>query len=277
MFFAINSQTQHYIARLNGDGALDTTFNPGADAMVFTLALQPDGKLLAGGAFVTIDGQARNHLARLHADGTLEATFNPNVDGSVYTLALQPNGALMLGGAFNSIGGQTRFRIARLNADGDVDTEFNPSADGIVIALALQSDGKLVVGGDFNTMGGQPRNRIARLSTLQAALQSLNILDYTAGGSAITWARAGAGPELALPPKVLFSLDGANFAPTGTMKRIGNGWQHIGFVPPLSGIFYLRTQGQVSSGNGNGSSGLIESTRKFYLNGNDGIFIDGFE
>ena len=40
------------IGRLNADGSLDATFNPGADANGFieTLALQADGKIVVGGA-----------------------------------------------------------------------------------------------------------------------------------------------------------------------------------------------------------------------------------
>ena len=39
------------IGRLNADGTLDTSFNPGANAFVLTVALQADGKILVGGGF----------------------------------------------------------------------------------------------------------------------------------------------------------------------------------------------------------------------------------
>eukprot|EP01031_Cornospumella_fuschlensis_P051695 gene51695-63202_t len=44
---------------------LDASFNPAANAEVFTLAVQPDGKILAGGNFTTIAGASRTRLARL--------------------------------------------------------------------------------------------------------------------------------------------------------------------------------------------------------------------
>ncbi|NMD19448.1 MAG: hypothetical protein GYA76_04080 [Verrucomicrobia bacterium] len=47
-------------------------FNPGADGTVYALAVQPDGKVLVGGAFATLGGQPRNCLGRLHPDGTLQ-------------------------------------------------------------------------------------------------------------------------------------------------------------------------------------------------------------
>jgi len=137
----------------------------------------------------------------------------------------------------------------------------------------VQPDGKPVVGGDFSftTLAGQARNRIARLSSPQAALQSLDI-----SASAVTWSRSGAGPELALPPTLLFSVLGDVYAPVGSMQRINGGWRLTGFAPPLNQTFYLRARAQLSSGFGNGSGGLIESTRQFFI-ASDRIFANGFE
>ncbi|QBB69068.1 hypothetical protein ELE36_00990 [Pseudolysobacter antarcticus] len=275
------------IARLNTDGSVDAIFNPNPNAPVSALALQLDGKLLLGGNFTSLSpngGSAvtRNCIARLNDDGSLDTAFNPNVDSSVFALALQPDGKLLLGGNFTSLspnggGSVLRNHIARLNADGSVDTAFDPNANGDVYALALQADGKLVMGGNFTVMGALTRNNLARLSTPEASLQSVNIVGYSNGASAITWNRAGAGPELALPPQLLFSLAGSTYGAVGTMQRINNGWRYSGFVPPLNQNFYLRTRGQVSSGEYNGSGGLIESTVQVYLSGNDGIFANGFD
>ena len=50
-FTAFNGIARNRIARLNSDGTLDPSYDPGAgfNEMVSTLALQPDGKVLAGG------------------------------------------------------------------------------------------------------------------------------------------------------------------------------------------------------------------------------------
>jgi hypothetical protein len=42
------------IARLNADGTPDTAFNPNANGAVFSIALEPDGKILVGGIFAEI-------------------------------------------------------------------------------------------------------------------------------------------------------------------------------------------------------------------------------
>ena len=47
-FKNVNGVLSPYIARLNTDGSLDGTFNPGAgpNSTVYSLALQSDGKIL---------------------------------------------------------------------------------------------------------------------------------------------------------------------------------------------------------------------------------------
>jgi uncharacterized delta-60 repeat protein len=137
-------------------------FNPNANGDVYSVAVQPDGKILVGGTFTSIGGQPRNYIARLNPDGTLDTTFNPNADYGLLSIAVQPDGRILVGGEFASIGGQTRNRIARLNPDGTLDTTFNPNADNWVRPFAVQTDGRILVGGWFTNIGGQARNRIAR-------------------------------------------------------------------------------------------------------------------
>src|SRR2546422_289583 len=51
--------TRNSIARLNPDGTLDLLFNPNANGTVRAIAVQADGKILAGGSFTSIGGQTR--------------------------------------------------------------------------------------------------------------------------------------------------------------------------------------------------------------------------
>src|SRR3954462_1542055 len=68
-------------------------FLPAPNGAISALLVQPDGKILAGGAFTTIAGQPRQRLARLDVDGNIEQSFAPvAVDNSVVTIALQPDG-----------------------------------------------------------------------------------------------------------------------------------------------------------------------------------------
>lgn len=68
-FTTVDSVARGRIVRFLEDGTLDATFGAGAGAgsQVFTLALQPDGQLLAGGSFTTFNGQPRYLVARVFA------------------------------------------------------------------------------------------------------------------------------------------------------------------------------------------------------------------
>ena len=169
-FTSVNSASRHRIERLNGDGALDSSFVPGTGANndVRAVAVQPDSKVLIGGVFVTVNGVGRNRIARLHGDGSLDASFNPGTGANshVYSVAFQPDGKVVIGGVFTAVNGTNRNRIARLNADGSLDTSFNPGtgANDEVDSIAVLADGKMLIGGGFTGVNGISRGRIARLN-----------------------------------------------------------------------------------------------------------------
>ena len=56
LFTSFKDVARNHIARLNPDGSLDLTFNPGTGNTlgIEQLALQPDGKIIIGGSFTTI-------------------------------------------------------------------------------------------------------------------------------------------------------------------------------------------------------------------------------
>ncbi len=117
MFLNVGGQPRNRIARLNPDGSLDG-FNPDANSAVWALALQPDGKLLVGGAFTQIAGAARQYLARLMPDGSVDNFFSAVLDNEVFGIAVQRDGKILITGAFTQVGGQPRNYIARLNDNG---------------------------------------------------------------------------------------------------------------------------------------------------------------
>lgn len=155
------------LARLNPNGSLDGSFRTGlgGEALVFSIALQPDGKILIGGRFDSVNGSARFCLARLNPNGSLDESF-PGQAGWVHCFALQPDGKIFVGGWFSMINGVPRMNLARLNPDGSVDTSFlrdraGPSAP--VDSIAAQLDGKIVIGGEFSSVNQIPRHGVARL------------------------------------------------------------------------------------------------------------------
>ena len=77
--------TRNRIGRLNADGSLDTSFDPGANSYVYALAVQADGKILVSGDFITLGGgglgtTVRYYIGRLNADGSLDMSFDPGAN-----------------------------------------------------------------------------------------------------------------------------------------------------------------------------------------------------
>jgi len=174
MFVSTDAALRNHIARLNVDGTVDVGFNPGsgADGNVNAIALQPDGKILIGGAFTKVDSSSRYGLARLNADGTVDTSFNFSgggaYNGPVQDILLQADNSIIIVGNFTSYNSVPRARVAKINPDGSLDSSFDPG-DGpnrIVYGIARQpQDGKFIIVGDFTTVAGVNRSRIARLNT----------------------------------------------------------------------------------------------------------------
>jgi uncharacterized delta-60 repeat protein len=166
--------TRNRIARLNPDGTLDTAFDPNADGIVESIAVQSNGQILAGGFFTTIGGETRNFIARLDATTGLADSFNPNASAIVSEITLQADGKILVGGSFTSIGGQPRNHIARLDAGSGLADSFDPDASHAVVSIAIQANGKILAAGQFMRVGGEFRNRIARLDPTSGSPDSFN-------------------------------------------------------------------------------------------------------
>jgi uncharacterized delta-60 repeat protein len=167
------------IARYNVDGSLDTTFGLngrattdffGQNSVLQTIALQPNGKIIAGGT-------AANDfaLASFNADGSLDLTFGSG--GKVTTdfsgtdqvraIAVQSNGKIIAGGYDRLFTNTSDFVIARYNPDGSLDPTFGINGKAITdfggrdtaFTMALQPDGKIIQAGSASASG--PENDFA--------------------------------------------------------------------------------------------------------------------
>ena len=172
-FATYNGATANRIARLTSDGSLDATFNigtgPSANATIYKIALQSDGKIVVAGDFSTFNGATKGRITRLNADGSSDSSFDNGGTGfnsTVRDVFVQANGKLTVSGAFVSFNGSPLTRVARLNSDGTRDTSFDPTGvftSSDVTSIVQTPDGKYIVVGGFSTAAGLPKNRIARL------------------------------------------------------------------------------------------------------------------
>jgi uncharacterized delta-60 repeat protein len=171
------------LARYNSDGSLDQSFGTGGRVITNTrglevatsLALLPDGKILAGG---TAFGR-EFAMARYNSDGGLDASFGRNgvvvtelgsaeiAWGIAWSMAVQPDGKILLGGSAGrrNIQGNIQassYAVVRYEENGGIDSSFGNQGKAIVefssgfdfaYAIALQADGKIVLAGraDLNS------------------------------------------------------------------------------------------------------------------------------
>lgn len=165
---------QFAIVRYTLTGALDTqfgdngfllyNFSNASSSSLNTLALQPDGKILAGGnAF--INGNGDFALARFLPDGNPDASFNGTgatiIDYSfndvINSILVGDSGEIYLGGYTADGNGNSRFTIARLNSDGSPDGNYNGGSGfnrisfgngfEFLTGISFQSNGKLIAAG----------------------------------------------------------------------------------------------------------------------------------
>jgi uncharacterized delta-60 repeat protein len=204
-FSYVGSDQRNCLVLLKASGKVDLAFNAGVfagtlssnDAVstfptVASLAVQSDGKIIAGGIFTTVNGTSRRGLARFRANGKLDkqfvadANFNPpsasgpattSVD-QVLSVALQSDGKILVGGTFSDPkSGDPINSLVRLNTDGTFDTAFNPGGAGTeglddfgapldptVKSIILESDGKILIAGSFHKYNDVNSIAIARLN-----------------------------------------------------------------------------------------------------------------
>jgi len=163
-FSEYNAVSRNGIARINADGTLDATFDPGTGIPVIVgrnerkiddIKIQADGKILIAGIFDTYNTSAKKDMARLNADGSLDASFTLDARIVTYigirTIALQPDGKIIVTGTFNLNG--TRKSVARLNADGSLDETFSSYiapyglTNNEMYRSLVMPDGKILIAG----------------------------------------------------------------------------------------------------------------------------------
>src|SRR5690554_521451 len=216
-FIEYNWEPQNRIIRLNTDGSLDDSFNIGTgfNNLVFSIAVQPDGKIIIGGGFTAYNGTTQNRIVRLNANGSLDTSFNigTGFNNAPETITLQPDGKILVGGRFTDYNGTTQNRIIRLNSNGSIDTSFSIGTgfnNNFVRAIVVQPDGKILVGGDFTAYNGTNQNRIVRLNT-NGTLDT----SFTVG----TGLNIGAGEAIILQPDGKIIIGGGFTTYNGTAQN----------------------------------------------------------
>lgn len=160
-------------ATFDGDGKVTTDYSEESEDLAHAVALQKDGRIVAGGSWLWDAGDApccflRDFfLARYNPDGSLDAGFGGdgkvatdiNREDHIYGVAIHGDGKIVAAGCAQGCFLPTPnsdFGLTRYNPDGSLDTTF--SADGKVTTdfasdedqargVAIQADGRIVAAG----------------------------------------------------------------------------------------------------------------------------------
>jgi uncharacterized delta-60 repeat protein len=231
-FDVVGGARRGKIARLNADGSPDATFNRGSgvdgNGIVWSVAVQPDGKILVGGEFASVNGTPRPFFARLNPDGSLDTSFAPQLDDSVLNINVQPDGKIIIRGSFRNVSGSFDHRyFARLNTDGSLDTSFAYALTNnfYPATIFLQPNGKLLIAGN---------NRIARLNS------DGSLDNYDGGNPGLT----GSAEAIAYLPADGSTLFGGTItayngiARSNLIRLLNDGSLDVNFNPQFTGDIY---------------------------------------
>ena len=164
-----NSSEYFSILRLNSDGTFDTSFGTLGkvqtlmigQSLPYSIALQPDGKILMGGYVLNGSNGYDFALVRYLSNGTLDTTFGTNgktittisvfYGDAIRKVLVQNDGKIIVVGNYADSMSQSQVAMVRYLSNGTIDTSF--ATNGIYISdyysatydADIQIDNKVVI------------------------------------------------------------------------------------------------------------------------------------
>jgi hypothetical protein len=159
-----------HIGAVHGSNGAPTSFRPGINGEVMTLALSPDDRVLYVGGRFTAVGQSRRADVAAFSTATGKLTsFAPLVTaGSVRSIAVTSTG-VYLGGTITKVDGHRRTFAAEVTTAGKL-TPWAPVLDGWVRAMLIAPDRtRIFLGGGFHHVNGVTMEALASVSSATGA------------------------------------------------------------------------------------------------------------
>lgn len=178
-FNRFDGESKGYIARLNENGTLDATFNPGAQGADYNISSvtynSVTNKYLVVGSFTKYNGSTAVKVALLNANGTLDPSFQAKIfEGGNPSYGLQLNdGLIVLAGDFVRYNNIARNGFMILNANGELNAAYNTSGyfSGYInkAVETKTEDGKraLLLMGSFNRFNNEEVRNLIRIKLEQ--------------------------------------------------------------------------------------------------------------
>jgi len=155
--------TVNNIAMWNSNTSIWSSLGSGTNGSgrlgnVYTIAIDTNDNVYAGGDFTDASGLTVNNIAMWDPIGltwSALGTGTDGVDNAVYTIAIDSNNNVYVGGIFTSAGNLSANYIAKwdgtiwsqLISSGDI----NPGLNSVVNSLSIDSGNNVFIGGIFNS------------------------------------------------------------------------------------------------------------------------------
>ena len=181
------------LIRFTSAGLIDTSFGTNgkiivsvgvSTAIARSLALQPDGKIVAACTYFSAADDSNGLLMRFNANGTNDNTFDgdgrrgygTSLNDSFHSVTIQPDGRIMaVGRSGNSAAVWGDMMILRANADGSQDTTFD--GDGMLTVapgpvndhlygVTQDASGNIIAAGLSDTSSGLAQFAVVRVLAL---------------------------------------------------------------------------------------------------------------
>lgn len=253
---------QSFLAAFNvNTGEFIPGFAPKLDGSVMTLAVLPNGNLVAGGMFANVNGAPASALVALDpltgATATgWSVTLEDRVTGGVLRvsdLAVSGNW-LYLGGSFTHLTSATHptttvyaQNAARVSiTDATPDGTWNPDFDGSVVAIAPNADGsRLYAAGYFGHSGTAVATRAAAIQGVAGAplaTPAWNPVWSNSNNYQQTISATGNRVWVGGSQHSLFSFDASTFSRlSGNIGKNNGDFQTM--APSRTGILYAGSHG----------------------------------
>ncbi len=158
-FTQYRNQDAYYVAKVNIDGSLDTTFKSGLTGQkeIWSSEVQKDGKIIIGGE----DSQTYTpYFGRLNQDGSIDTSFIPFIPvDAIFNIKIQKDDKILV---------RQGSTIVRLNPNGSIDNTFH----SIEMISYIPSDFLLLQNGEI--MVGNPSS-VAKYDTSGNIISSFKV------------------------------------------------------------------------------------------------------
>ena len=219
-FTKVGGTVRNRIAKINSDGYLNDSFDPGSgfDGVVHSIVPLSDGTLLIVGRFQNYKGKSRRGLVVLDSDALDVTPWSGQMGsaGAVSSAVQLHDGSLILAGDFEQFGNnEFAQKVARIDANGKLNQIFTENFsdiyqkkkfnDGHVTEVLLHPDGNLILVGDFtiNTVSGRSYTNLIKISPMGELITGASPEDILAADEARVAAEAVGAQLAALQAELL--------------------------------------------------------------------------